>query len=117
MGLRKESAVRHVSYEELDMMLRNLVEMIRGQGIIVKGIQPRNRDDLPAAAILADMLNVPFDMKGHMFSIYSEYDEDFCLFRKRYESEHYNKRTKIFAEDIHVEDDHSHTKVTMPWRK
>lgn len=116
MSIRKQSAIRHLSYEELDLLVRNLAEQIKVKGIRVVGIQPKSVEDVVPSYLLANFLQVPYG-NGSVFSLYSDYVSDFCLFKLIYDSDHYNKDIKAHVEEIEVENDHSYQKVTMPWRK
>ena len=88
--LLKQSAIRHISYTELDAMLRELAYRARGT---VQGIKPQTQRDEVPAALLAHFLKVPYG-KGTEFSIFSDATTDICLFKKEYDSEHYNRNVK-----------------------
>ena len=118
MALRTTSAVRHLSYEEIDSMVRTIVERVRSMGMKIEGIEPKDRADVVVAAMIADRLGVPLGVNtGTMFSTYSHYGADICLFKLIYDSDHYNRDIKIHVEEIVAESDHSYQTVTMPWRK
>ena len=118
MAVRKTSAVRHLSYEEIDTMVRTIVERVRTMGMKIEGIEPKDREDTVVAAMIAENLNVPLGVNtGTTFSTYSHYGADICLFKLIYNSDHYNRDIKIHVEEIMVEDDQTYQQVTMPWRK
>ena len=117
MSVSKETAIRHLSYEEMDLMLRQLAEQIRSKGIKVKSIKPIDQQDYVCAAILAHFLGVPVSDTGSKFSLFSDYDVDFCLFNKIYSNEIYNSQTKVYIDTVTVNEEMKHTKVTLPWIK
>ena len=101
----------------MDMMLRELAEQVRSKGIKVTGIKPMDQRDYVCASILAHFLGVPVADTGSRYSLYSDYDVDFCLFKKIHESDHYNTDTKFYVDTVEVNPDQSFTKVTLPWIK
>lgn len=111
--LLKQSKIRHISYLELDGMLRDLAERVRGS---VKGIKPQTSRDYIPAALLANFLNVPLG-QGTEFSIYSDATTEICLFKKEYESEHYNRTVKHYIDIVQVEVDGNYQKITFEWEK
>ena len=117
MATRKETAVRHLSYEEMDMMLRELAEQIRYKGIKVTSIAPKDEEDYVCAAILAAFLGVKVRQGDRVFGLYSEYGVDFCLFNKKYDSDHYNTDTQCYVDTVEVDNEMRYTKVTLPWIK
>lgn len=117
MAISKQTAVRHLSYEEMDMMLRELAEQIRSKGIKVTSISPRDQNDYVATTILAHFLGANVGAGGYKFSLYSEADVDFCLFNKNYDSNFYNSITKCYVDTINVDNEMRHTRITLPWMK
>ena len=116
MGLRKQSAVRHLSYQELDMMMRSLSDSIRST-VPVSSLTPNTPADAAIVHLLAEMMNLPVSTSGTRVSFYSEMGTDFCFFKLNFPSEHYNRDVKGHIEEIEVNDDKTHQKVTLPWKK
>lgn len=117
MAIRKETAIRHLSYEEMDMMLREVAEQIRSKGIKVASIAPKEQEDYVGAAILASFLGVKVGPGDKVFGLYSDHMVDFCLFHKIYENDIYNKDTKCYADTVYVDPEMKHTRITLPWMK
>lgn len=110
---RKQSQVRHISYQELDAMLRELAYQLHGK---VQGIKPQTtRDEVPAA-LLASIMKVPFG-KGTEFSIFSDATPEICLFKKEYESEHYNRSVNYCIDTIYVDHEGKFQNVVFEWEK
>ena len=117
MAIRKETAIRHLSYEEMDMMLRELAEQIRSKGIKVTSISPKDQDDYVGATILASLLGVKVGPGHRVFGLYSEHGIDFCLFHKIYENDVYNRDTKCYVDTVTVDPEMKYTRITLPWIK
>ena len=117
MAVQRETAVRHLSYEEMDLMLRDLAEQIKSKGVKVTSIAPKDQNDYVATTILAHHLGANVGFHGHKFGLYSEVDVDFCLFHKIYDNEVYNKTTKFYVDTVTVDQEMKHTRITLPWMK
>ena len=116
-GLAKRTSIRHLSYPELEQMLRSLGEQLLSSGC--KSIYYSSKDDLAITALLSEMtgLLISDSKESLRFGLTSEVDTDICLFKKNYISEHYNRTVKYYVEDLYQEDDESFAKITLPWRK
>lgn len=117
MAIRKTSAIRHISYEELDEMLRRLAERVLSSGKNVSSVSPASDEDAPIAAILSRFLNVPLTYSGVRVGLYSELLPEICLFKIIYDSDFYNNHDITYLEVIEAEEDKTYQKITMPWRK
>jgi hypothetical protein len=116
MGLRKQSAVRHLSYQELDGMLRALSEQIRSR-TRVTSLTPNTPNDTTVVHLLADMMQLPVTDSGTRVSFYSQVGSEFCFFKLNFTSDLYNREVKGYIDEIEVNDDQTYQKVTLPWKK
>lgn len=118
MSLHKNSALKHLSYQEIDSMLRDLAERIHSKGGCTS-LQPVSKSDLVITALLSEFSGIPIDYnsKSWKVGLTSEIDTDVCIFRKNYISGHYNRTVKCYVDDLYQEEDESFTKITVPWRK
>lgn len=118
MSLHKNTSLRHLSYEELDSLLRRLAVEIIDKGEC-KGLQCISKNDMVITAMLSEFTGIPLDYNSRSWKVglVSEIDTDVCVFRKIYNSDHYNRTVKCHVEDIYQEEDESFQKITLPWRK
>ena len=115
--LRPKSVIRHISFIEFNQMMNSLAETVRSSGLKVQGLTPIDKRDLVPAALLAYKLDVPINNNSTTFSIYSDSLPNICMFKKTYESDHYNVDSKAYLEEIDVEEDGYHQKIVFEWEK
>lgn len=117
MGLSRNTAVRHLSYEEIDAMLRNLSQQILSHRCTA--LYPVSVSDTVLTAMLSEISGIPIVQSADAwkFGLLSEVDTNVCLFKKNYNSEHFNRTVKCYVEDLYQEDDESFAKITVPWRR
>jgi hypothetical protein len=119
MSLHRNTSLRHLSYEELDSLLRRLADSVLNKGNCT-GLQCVSKDDMVLTALLSEFTGIPieYNSKSWKVGLVSEIDTDICVFRKNYNSNHYNRTVKCYVEDLfQEEEDDSFTKITLPWRK
>lgn len=115
--LRDTTAIRHLSYEEMDTSLRDLAERVRSQ-IQIDSLAPTDDQSTIACALLCNFIGIPMDMNStNKFAIYSDRQPEVCMFKKKYETEHYNNRRMVFLEEVEVDTQGHFTRVTFPWKK
>ena len=117
MATHKATAVRHLSYEQLDMLLRSLAESVASDTTIASLWHSGNSDDIIMVHLLSTFSEKPIDPQGTRFSLFGDITTPICLFRKIHTSSLYNKSVKHYIEDIYQEDDESFMRITLPWKK
>ena len=116
MALRKQTAVRHVSWEELMDMCDSIAGQLRF-GPRVNSIWPIDeRSEIPAR-IIAYKLNVPIDKNGLTFGITSERMPTACFFQLETQNEYFMNKSKTKIETIPVDIEGEFQRATMPWEK
>ena len=116
ISVSRESAVTHLSYEELDFKLRSLAEQIRMREV-ADAVWPVNKYDYVSTSLLAHFLKVPIDPSGLRYSHYSGEGVDISLVKKNSWTDHYNDNTKYFIDEVMVDENNNFQKVTLPWQK
>ena len=116
MPVSRESAVTHVSYEELDYKLRSLAEQIQMREKVT-AVWPKHESDYVSASLLAHFLNVPLRLDGITYSHYSGPGVEVSLVKKNSWTEHYNDNTKYFIDEVMVDEQNNFMRVTLPWQK
>lgn len=115
-GLRKQSAVRLISWEELETMVRSLGTMIMARER-PSSITYRSEDDAIPAFMLAKFLNVSVNGSGKLFSVNDDLMPDYSFFAKKYQSSFYNKNTKFYLEELEVTENGDVQQIRFPWDK
>ena len=114
---RKQSQVRHISWEELDEMIRSLAGVINRTKYNAVCAADPSQDSIPAA-MLAVNTGLPLQANGDLvFSVYSDFQVKACLFKKNYSSEHYNNENVKYLEDLEVDEEGKFQTITFPWQK
>lgn len=116
ISISRESAVTHLSYEELDYKLRSLAQQIRMREKVT-AIWPVHETDYPSASLLAYFLKVSIASNGLRYSHYSGQGVDIALVKKNSWTDHYNDNTKYFIDEVYVDEQNNFQKVTLPWQK
>lgn len=114
---RTQSQVRHLSWEELDSMMRGLAAQISSSEKVV-GINPVSIDDTLLASLLANHLKVDIKVEGGLkMSLYSEPFTDICLFKKIHVDDVFDSSVRYFVETVDVDEEGNFTLYTLPWKK
>ena len=114
--LSRESRLTHLSYEELELKLRQLAEQIRSREKPV-AVWPKYESDYVSASLLAYFLKVPIRQDGLFYSHYSAQGIEIALVKKNSWTEHYKDNTKYFIDEVEVDESGNFMKVTLPWQK
>lgn len=113
--LRRQSAVRHISFVELNEMLNGFSKVL--QRYHINSIKPLEIEDQIPAAMLAEKLGVRIAENGKSFSVYGDKVPDICLFNKKHPENHFNNNMSISYEDIEMDVDNDYQKVVFEWNK
>ena len=115
---RNHTSVRHLSYEELDTMMRGLAETMKATGKYYT-LWPTNASEGVLTHLLSEYAGYPVDNSKDSLrvSLVSEASSNVCLFKKNHVSPLMDKQIKFYADEIFQEDDETFMKITLPWRK
>ena len=117
MSIRKQTAVRHISWEELSDMCNSIAGQLRF-GPTVYGICPIDARSTIPAFMIAHKLGVHMVQSGGvLFGITSERRPEACFFHLEHQSEHFTSPTKYRIETLEIDIEGEFQKVTMPWEK
>lgn len=114
MGLKTQTSVIHLSWEEVYEMTLNLADQMRANP--PKSICGLNRVDEPIAAMLAYTLDIPVDKNGEKFTISNGMGMPYCFYIQNWNSEHFNRTCKASLYTLEEENE-QFTKITVPWQK
>ena len=115
---RNHSAVRHLSYEQLDTMLRGLAETMKATGKQYT-LMPTNASENVITHLLSEFTGYPVESFPNSLSVslVSDALTDVCLFKKNYISPLMDKQIKFYVDEIFQEEDETFMKITLPWKK
>ena len=111
--LRKNSATRFVSWQELEEMILAL-----SQEMQFSDVWPNDTYSQIPAIMLKYRVDGDIHIKGKRFDVFSGRNIDVCLFKMFYEDESkYEKYDGLFYEEIIVPIDETPPRIIMPWEK
>ena len=116
MSIRKYSAVRHISWAELEEMTNSIAGQLRF-GPRVQIITPIDDRAAIPSHMIAYKLGAKVATGGTTFGITSELKPHACFFQLEYENEFFMKKAECRIETIPVDIEGEYQRFTMPWEK